>query len=310
METGRPVQSSVWHPMYSIPESGNCSLVRGHADRPLRLPPQRAQLWPVQVAVLRVQCPQSPVQPADQPGGHPRWPHAVHQSAGSPQQRSHHHHTWSASQRRGEPRAHGAGIERVAAAVGMDTTSYGTGQCWWVRVGVCMWVWVDGWVSVPCVCRGGGRGCVCVCVCKCVCVCVCVCACVYVCMYVAAGMCVCLQLCVCVLNVCVFVCMCMSVCVLSCEYLFLVHGCEFEYFLFQYSWKLLNPTDPHKNKECPPEAEEYERVSKQLREVWCSYFLLICVMLLCIKTYLFVLCYCMQKHRVPIWSRRMVWEGK
>ena len=27
------------------------------------------------------------------------------------------------------------------------------------------------------------------------------------------------------------------------------------------SWKLLHPTDPHQNKECPQEAEEYERVS-------------------------------------------------
>lgn len=27
-----------------------------------------------------------------------------------------------------------------------------------------------------------------------------------------------------------------------------------------YSWKLLHPTDHHQNKECPPEAEEYERV--------------------------------------------------
>ena len=27
-----------------------------------------------------------------------------------------------------------------------------------------------------------------------------------------------------------------------------------------YSWKLLHPTDHHQNKDCPPEAEEYERV--------------------------------------------------
>lgn len=27
-----------------------------------------------------------------------------------------------------------------------------------------------------------------------------------------------------------------------------------------YSWKLLHPTDHHQNKECPLEAEEYERV--------------------------------------------------
>lgn len=27
-----------------------------------------------------------------------------------------------------------------------------------------------------------------------------------------------------------------------------------------YSWKLLHPTDHHQNKECPQEAEEYERV--------------------------------------------------
>lgn len=28
-----------------------------------------------------------------------------------------------------------------------------------------------------------------------------------------------------------------------------------------YSWKLLHPTDHHQNKDCPAEAEEYERVS-------------------------------------------------
>lgn len=27
-----------------------------------------------------------------------------------------------------------------------------------------------------------------------------------------------------------------------------------------YSWKLLHPTDHHQNKDCPQEAEEYERV--------------------------------------------------
>lgn len=27
-----------------------------------------------------------------------------------------------------------------------------------------------------------------------------------------------------------------------------------------YSWKLLHPTDHHQNKDCPLEAEEYERV--------------------------------------------------
>ena len=31
-------------------------------------------------------------------------------------------------------------------------------------------------------------------------------------------------------------------------------------YFFQYSWKLLHPTDPHQNKECPQSAEEYERV--------------------------------------------------
>ena len=31
---------------------------------------------------------------------------------------------------------------------------------------------------------------------------------------------------------------------------------------FQYSWKLLHPTDKYANPQCPEEAEEYERVSK------------------------------------------------
>ncbi|KAK3732632.1 hypothetical protein RRG08_057326 [Elysia crispata] len=29
-----------------------------------------------------------------------------------------------------------------------------------------------------------------------------------------------------------------------------------------YSWKLMNPTDPHANKECPEKAEEYERATR------------------------------------------------
>ncbi|XP_067136853.1 cytoplasmic FMR1-interacting protein isoform X2 [Centruroides vittatus] len=29
-----------------------------------------------------------------------------------------------------------------------------------------------------------------------------------------------------------------------------------------YSWKLMHPTDHHQNKECPPEAEEYERATR------------------------------------------------
>lgn len=29
-----------------------------------------------------------------------------------------------------------------------------------------------------------------------------------------------------------------------------------------YSWKLLHPTDHHQNKDCPPEAEEYERATR------------------------------------------------
>lgn len=29
-----------------------------------------------------------------------------------------------------------------------------------------------------------------------------------------------------------------------------------------YSWKLLHPTDQHQNKECPVDAEEYERATR------------------------------------------------
>ena len=29
-----------------------------------------------------------------------------------------------------------------------------------------------------------------------------------------------------------------------------------------YSWKLMHPTDKHSNPECPPTAEEYERVTR------------------------------------------------
>lgn len=33
-------------------------------------------------------------------------------------------------------------------------------------------------------------------------------------------------------------------------------------FFLQYSWKLLHPTDPRENKDCPQTAEEYERVTR------------------------------------------------
>lgn len=37
-----------------------------------------------------------------------------------------------------------------------------------------------------------------------------------------------------------------------------------------YSWKILHPTDHHMNKECPQEAEEYERV---------SFYVILCIIL-------------------------------
>lgn len=37
-------------------------------------------------------------------------------------------------------------------------------------------------------------------------------------------------------------------------------------FYLQYSWKLLHPTDPHQSPNCPPEAEEYERVSLKMKK--------------------------------------------
>lgn len=33
-------------------------------------------------------------------------------------------------------------------------------------------------------------------------------------------------------------------------------------FLLQYSWKLVHPTDKYSNKECPDNAEEYERATR------------------------------------------------
>lgn len=32
--------------------------------------------------------------------------------------------------------------------------------------------------------------------------------------------------------------------------------------IFQYSWKLLHPTDQHQNNDCPTDAEEYERATR------------------------------------------------
>lgn len=33
-------------------------------------------------------------------------------------------------------------------------------------------------------------------------------------------------------------------------------------FFLQYSWKLVHPTDKYSNKECPDNAEEYERATR------------------------------------------------
>lgn len=32
--------------------------------------------------------------------------------------------------------------------------------------------------------------------------------------------------------------------------------------MLQYSWKLVHPTDKYSNKECPDNAEEYERATR------------------------------------------------
>ena len=37
------------------------------------------------------------------------------------------------------------------------------------------------------------------------------------------------------------------------------------FLLLQYSWKLLHPTNEYDNKECPKDAEAYERVSGRSR---------------------------------------------
>ena len=38
-----------------------------------------------------------------------------------------------------------------------------------------------------------------------------------------------------------------------------------------YSWKLLNPTDPHQNQNCPQTAEEYERVREKIMNKLCNW---------------------------------------
>lgn len=37
----------------------------------------------------------------------------------------------------------------------------------------------------------------------------------------------------------------------------------------QYAWKLLHPTDKYTNRECPDDAEEYERVGERLLVLFC-----------------------------------------
>lgn len=44
------------------------------------------------------------------------------------------------------------------------------------------------------------------------------------------------------------------------DYRYTLHWSFNKFDLFQYSWKLLHPTDTHQNPECPQDAEEYERV--------------------------------------------------
>ena len=71
-----------------------------------------------------------------------------------------------------------------------------------LKVGMCVCVWVGGWVFV----------CVCVCVCRCVCVCVCGCECVHVC--VGVSLCVSIHLNIAHNSKCVYmwhVCVCLYV---------------------------------------------------------------------------------------------------
>lgn len=59
---------------------------------------------------------------------------------------------------------------------------------------------------------------------------------------------------------------CDAVCGLRCgDICGFVIDCLFDLFtvcLFQYSWKLVHPTDKFCNKDCPGTAEEYERATR------------------------------------------------
>lgn len=50
----------------------------------------------------------------------------------------------------------------------------------------------------------------------------------------------------------------MSVCVFFKGAIKIIHP----FWLFQYSWKLVHPTDKFCNKDCPGTAEEYERATR------------------------------------------------
>lgn len=47
-----------------------------------------------------------------------------------------------------------------------------------------------------------------------------------------------------------------------------------------YSWKLLHPTDHHMNKECPQEAEEYERVQATTQNLLIYYIIIFILIIL------------------------------
>lgn len=40
------------------------------------------------------------------------------------------------------------------------------------------------------------------------------------------------------------------------------YGTALLFWLLQYSWKLVHPTDKYSNKDCPDSAEEYERATR------------------------------------------------
>ena len=65
---------------------------------------------------------------------------------------------------------------------------------------------------------------------------------------------------------------CVYMCMYACTHVH-TYTCTHLHIILQYCWKLLHPTNEYDNKECPKEAEAYEKVRTHnvFHKIHCKY---------------------------------------